>query len=269
MLGVDEAGRGPVLGPMVYAVAFCPISETDALKRKDYADSKTLSEEKRALLLERIDLDSKMGHATDSLSAAFISSQMLSTGRTSLNALAFESTVRLLRGVLDMGVDIQQVYVDTVGDADRYRDKLASVFPGIGFTVCPKADAIYPIVSAASIVAKVTRDKQLREFTIEEKGLMVSQNFGSGYPGDPATKAWLESHIDRVFGFPSLVRFSWATCNPLLNAHAVKVHWSAEEDAGQATLTQSFALDGNEGPSVGTGRHSYFRARRLQKITAF
>jgi ribonuclease HII len=48
-----------------------------------------------------------------------------------------------------------QIYVDTVGDADRYKERLSQRFPGIAFTVCPKADAIYPIVSAASIVAKV------------------------------------------------------------------------------------------------------------------
>ena len=44
--------------------------------------------------------------------------------------------------------------MDTVGDAERYRERLSQRFPGIAFTVCPKADAIYPIVSAASIVAK-------------------------------------------------------------------------------------------------------------------
>jgi ribonuclease HII len=49
-----------------------------------------------------------------------------------------------------------QVYVDTVGDPDRHRERLEQRFPGLGisFTVCPKADSIYPIVSAASIVAK-------------------------------------------------------------------------------------------------------------------
>lgn len=51
-----------------------------------------------------------------------------------------------------------QVYVDTVGDADRHRERLEQRFSGrgISFTVCPKADSIYPIVSAASIVAKAS-----------------------------------------------------------------------------------------------------------------
>ncbi|KAF5804639.1 putative ribonuclease H [Helianthus annuus] len=40
----------------------------------------------------------------------------------------------------------------------------------------------------------------------------MHRNFGSGYPGDPSTKGWLEHHKHSVFGFPSLVRFSWDTC---------------------------------------------------------
>jgi len=49
-----------------------------------------------------------------------------------------------------------QVYVDTVGDAEKYRVKLSERFPGVKFVVAKKADSLYPVVSGASIVAKVS-----------------------------------------------------------------------------------------------------------------
>ena len=69
--------------------------------------------------------------------------------------------------------------MDTVGDAGRYKERLSQRFPGIAFTVCPKADAIYPIVSAASIVAKVqlrpsTRIRSLQRSLQQMRGASVS-----------------------------------------------------------------------------------------------
>jgi ribonuclease H2 subunit A len=76
---------------------------------------------------------------------------------------------------------LPQVFIDTVGDPDRYRAKLERAFPGITFTVCPKADALYPIVSAASIAAKVLRDTSL---LVEQGALPGKQagSLGNGYP---------------------------------------------------------------------------------------
>ena len=79
------------------------------------------------------------------------------------------------------------------------QDQLSRAIPGIQFTVCPKADSIYPIVSAASIAAKVSRDRTLEGHVAVEGG-MLSPKFGSGYPGDPDTKAWLEAHKTPLFG---------------------------------------------------------------------
>jgi ribonuclease H2 subunit A len=156
---------------------------------RSFADSKTLTAEKRDTLLAAIEGDDTIGYLEDSITAAAIAGAMLGRQRVSLNAMAADSTCKLIRTVLAAGVNLHEIYIDTVGDPDKYKDKLSKEFPGIQFTVCPKADAIYPIVSAASIVAKVTRDRAAE--TAES---------GSGYPGDPLTKAWLERNIHPVFG---------------------------------------------------------------------
>ncbi|GAB4814706.1 hypothetical protein N2152v2_001752 [Parachlorella kessleri] len=236
---------------------------------EEFADSKTLTEEKRERLYEQIQQDPGLGYLADVLSAELISAKMLSREKVSLNQLANESTFKLIETVLEQGVNLQEVYVDTVGDAAKYQDKLSQRFPGLAFTVCPKADALYPIVSAASIVAKVTRDHLLRDFQHPESAAIVPR-YGSGYPADPDTKAWLDSHCDPVFGFPSLVRFSWSTCTPILEGRAVKVRWECEEEGGGSQQTLCFATSSTQQPlhSQGTGRHSFFRARKLQRIHA-
>lgn len=219
-----------------------------------------MTAERRDQLYDQIEKDNMIGFNADEISASFISGGMLGCQKVSLNAMANESTYKLIRSVLDAGVNLQEVYVDTVGDAEIYRQKLSREFPGIQFTVCPKADALYPIVSAASIVAKVQRD---RAITNNEDLTDV----GSGYPGDPATKAWLEANINSAFGYSSDVRFSWSTCVTLMEKNCIKVDWEADDDSpgGQPSLAAMMRGGGSGGKKV-IPRHSYFRARKLQKV---
>ncbi|KAG7018479.1 Ribonuclease H2 subunit A, partial [Cucurbita argyrosperma subsp. argyrosperma] len=134
--------------------------------------------------------------------------------KINLNEIVSRCTLLMgwLQGVLGVGVLLTEVYVDTVGDPEKYRIKLSEKFPNVKFVVAKKADSLYPVVSGASIVAKVTRDRVLRDWALEETAENMHRNFGSGYPGDPTTKCWLEDHKHSVFGFPTLVRFSWGTC---------------------------------------------------------
>jgi ribonuclease H2 subunit A len=69
--------------------------------------------------------------------------------------ISFESAMGLIRSTLNLGVSLAEVFVDTVGDPAKYEASLTERFPGIKFTVSKKADSLFPIVSAASIIAKV------------------------------------------------------------------------------------------------------------------
>lgn len=178
--------------------------------------------------------------------------------------ISFESAMGLIRSTLNLGVSLAEVFVDTVGDPAKYESSLTERFPGIKFTVSKKADSLFPIVSAASIIAKVTRDKALREWVMEETGKDVGRSFGSGYPGDPDTKSWLEKNSNPVFGFPSVVRFSWATCKPYFTKGGVDIFWDGSDDDEETERRKSKIV---ETESCAPLRHSFFRSRQLQQVT--
>ncbi|CAJ0767240.1 22543_t:CDS:2, partial [Entrophospora sp. SA101] len=221
VLGVDEAGRGPVLGPMVYGVCYCPISKYSEISKLGFVNSKTLKEGQREDHFQLIQSNNDIiSWSVRVLSPQDISWNMLKLDKHNLNAQAHETTIQLIQQVLDQGVNLTEIYVDTVGPPDSYQKKLSSNFPSINITVSKKADSKYPIVSAASICAKVTRDHILKKWKFIEKTI-ISTKFGSGYP----SVNWLENNIDSVFGFPNIIRFSWATCEMILNKKAISVTW--------------------------------------------
>ncbi|KAH8393972.1 hypothetical protein KR215_011583, partial [Drosophila sulfurigaster] len=229
MLGVDEAGRGPVLGPMVYGISYCPLESKKALVDLGCADSKQLTEEKRDIIFNELNTleyaNSCIGWAVEIISPNVISTSMYRRTKCSLNEVSMDSAMGLIQHAIDAGVNIAEVYVDTVGPPEKYQEKLLKRFPNFKITVAKKADSTYPIVSAASICAKVTRDHALKVWKFPE-GLVIKDNaFGSGYPGDPVTKRFLTENIDLVFGFPRLVRFSWSTAENALADKAYEMEF--------------------------------------------
>eukprot|EP00954_Amorphochlora_amoebiformis_P024782 1368749-Amorphochlora_amoeboformis.AAC.2 len=77
ILGIDEAGRGPVLGPMVYGICYCPKSKEELLKSLGFADSKTLTAEERSKLFSLIKATKELGWAVDIISPQEISDKMM------------------------------------------------------------------------------------------------------------------------------------------------------------------------------------------------
>ncbi|CAK7900614.1 ribonuclease H2 subunit A [[Candida] anglica] len=253
-LGVDEAGRGPVLGPMVYGIAYCLEKYSKELKKFGFADSKTLKEEKRTELFQIMDqeeheLNVNVGWATRTMTARDISSGMLQPshgkGSYNLNEQAHDATIQLVREVIQSGVNVKYLYVDTVGPPTTYQAKLQREFPGINVTVAKKADSIYPIVSTASVVAKVTRDMNLQYYVDNLATIDDGRKLGSGYPSDPNTSKWLNGMVDPVFGWNfGLVRFSWQTAkDSLVRNGAVDViyeHDCVKNDAGYVEIDSFF-----------------------------
>lgn len=117
VLGVDEAGRGPVLGPMVYAICYCPLSRLEDLEALKVADSKTLSESERDRLFAKMKEDGDfVGWALDVLSPNLISTSMLGRVKYNLNALSHDTATGLVQFALDQGVNVAQDFSSPTRD---------------------------------------------------------------------------------------------------------------------------------------------------------
>ena len=223
ILGIDEAGRGPVMGPMVYACAYWKEEyDKDIRKKFKFNDSKALRAEEREKMFENIKSHPNIiRYELIILPPDYISKEMLKREKVSLNQISQDSAKKLIKMAMDKKANIRKIFVDTVGPAESYEVLLKKSLPDdtIQVKVEPKADATYECVSAASIVAKVTRDSIIE--TLEK----TDKECGSGYPSDPKTKEWLKNNYDNVFGFGREVRFSWKTVDNLFKENNNKCEW--------------------------------------------
>ncbi|XP_069623337.1 ribonuclease H2 subunit A [Ranitomeya imitator] len=267
-LGIDEAGRGPVLGPMVYGICYCPVSRKKDLEDLKVADSKTLSEAERERLFKKLDgAPDFIGWTLHILSPNVISTSMQQRAKYNLNALSHDTAIGLIQHALDHGVQVTEVFVDTVGPADKYQEKLKKLFPGVEVTVKPKADSLFPVVSAASICAKVARDRVVKGWKFLEDLGEIDVDYGSGYPNDPKTKEWLAKHLDPVFGYPQFVRFSWSTAQSILESKAAPVLWGDdEEDAGKSSSHSLLSFFSASRDASKPQSHRFFLERQLEPL---
>ncbi|KAL9097701.1 MAG: hypothetical protein Q9165_000027 [Trypethelium subeluteriae] len=276
VIGIDEAGRGPVLGPMVYALFYLPLSLHHSLlaETHHFDDSKVLTPAVRSSLMEKLcttgsDLFRQCGWATTVMSARDISAGRLkSAGTYNLNAQAMDTTVELIKKVLDMGVNVREVYIDTIGKPEYYQLKLERVFPNLRITVATKADSLYPCVSAASVCAKVTRDAALdvsydiyREDGAKHRHELITKSsppsqpeWGSGYPSDARCSTWLKLKMDPIFGWGPECRFCWDTAKKLLDAKApaAQVDWPNEVEDDSMKVTNYFSVSTAAGDNEST-----------------
>ncbi|ELP92087.1 ribonuclease H2 subunit A, putative [Entamoeba invadens IP1] len=210
-IGIDEAGRGPVVGPMVYTAFFT--TDADEVSDMGFKDSKVLNKAQRESLYSDIHNSPFCGYSSEVLTPSDINKKMCQPLKISLNEVAFSAVRTIISRILNITQrGVKGVFVDTVGPPAKYKAMIAHSFPQIDpecITVCSKADAKYPVVSGASIVAKVTRDVCLERWIFKETH---TEGFsGFGYPTDLVTINWMKESYDPVFGYPNFVRFGWET----------------------------------------------------------
>jgi ribonuclease H2 subunit A len=241
ILGIDEAGRGPVLGPLVYACALWKKSKEEEINSKyGFNDSKKLTDKVRRQLYEKIKEDEDIIYYTSVSTPLEISNSMLRRPNDiiNLNELSYNSAVSIMNKAFIAKYNVTEIIADLLGTKSTYeqilKERCLSRKDNLTFHAEDKADSKYKIVSAASIVAKVTRDILLEEWQFAEnnKNIEFSKNYGSGYPSDPNTVEWLKGNLNfnAIFGFPSIVRFSWKTIVKILKEKAVKTTFEDYDD---------------------------------------
>ncbi len=205
LVGVDEAGRGSLVGDMVIVAYAVHSDSIEALKDLGVRDSKELDSGRRAELYFSL---VKVGV----FSASRVEPREID--RYNLNKLeavkVAETVARLLKySMIKVNGGIR-VTIDKFGNSSLVKEALARRVTGIRYEVVieEKADSKYPEVAAASIIAKYLRDsriKVLRELYGVE---------GSGYPSDPKTIEWVRKVLSRGER-PPIIRYSWYTVKKL------------------------------------------------------
>jgi ribonuclease HII len=191
--GIDEAGRGSLLGPLVIACVIIDDNNISLLKEIGVKDSKMLKRDKRALLYNKIkDISKKV--IVRKINAKNIDNRIYS-----LNRLEAEVIIDIL--------EHNKVNIAYIDSFDTKPKRLAEFIANnmdynIKIYAEHKADINYPIVSAASIIAKIERDKAIDK-------LRVYGNIGSGYPSDYRTINFVKEWVIKHKRYPSFVRVSW------------------------------------------------------------
>lgn len=214
LAGIDEAGRGPVIGPLVVAGVACP--DPQALTDLGCTDSKALSPGKREMLDRRIRALPGVRVEVRSIAAEVLDDERR---RRTLNEIEIER-------FQDIAIHLAapRIIVDAADvDAARFGRQVSSRLPpGMVVVSEHKADANHVVVGAASIVAKVARDAAVQELgrRLERR---LELPLGSGYASDPLTQAFLQEWHRRFRDFPEGTRRSWGTIKDLLAPKETKL----------------------------------------------
>ncbi|WP_075050633.1 ribonuclease HII [Ignicoccus islandicus] len=201
VIGIDEAGRGPVVGNMFVVAVALREEDIGKLESLGIRDSKKLTPNKRALLrgvVERV-----------ALAYSIVEVSVESINEGNLNELTIKAMKEALANVLREIGKVDLVIADVVGNGKRQLEELRELADRV--VVEKGADSKYPAVSAASILAKEKREEHVRALRA------LYGDFGSGYPSDPKTRKWLALNLEAP-----IVRRKWKTVQRVASKQSSK-----------------------------------------------
>jgi ribonuclease HII len=207
ILGIDDAGRGPLIGPMILAGVLVTKEQEIFLKSQDVKDSKMLLHPKR-IALSKVIRENSLAYKVVKSSPNEIDS-MLESG-TNLNTLEAIKTAQIINEINSKEFQKEKIKVivdcpsvNTVAWRATLLEKISHK-ENLEVYCEHKADVNHPSVSAASILAKVAREEEVEKIK-KEFG-----EIGSGYPSDPGTKEFLKKH-GKELASSGIFRRTWKT----------------------------------------------------------
>lgn len=198
--GVDEAGRGPVIGPLVVSIV---CGDEDLLHSIGARDSKALSRKTRE------NLDRMIRERADFVYWKEISADELNKlmDRINLNEIEEDAYAEVISKIPFECT----VYVDSFDVNEQRLSQKLSGRTGKNIVCEHKADARFPAVSAASIISKVLRDNAI------DKMEKTYGKIGSGYPSDPVTVNFLVRSINGGVDITNIARTHWKTYQNIIS----------------------------------------------------
>ncbi len=214
LIGIDEAGRGPVIGPMVMCAFLIEAEKEENLRNLGVKDSKMVPPAKRNQLFDNLTENFKF--AMKVVSAKEVDDALINPD-LNLNWLEAVTSANLCNELIkDLNTNDIRIILDCPStNTEAYKEYFKNLLDNKDVEIVSehKADVNYPCASAASIIAKVTRDRAIENLKNE-----FNVDFGSGYPADPKTKAFLKQNFDKYPFF----RRTWASWKNAKKAVAQK-----------------------------------------------
>ncbi len=260
VLGVDEAGRGAVLGPLVVAGVAVEEGDLGSLWDLGVRDSKLVPRARRTELVRAVARAGARGRAV-----------VIPAGRIdreNLTALELEAAALLIRALAPSRAVVDApVAPRAIGQFREALGALSGLDPK-RIAAFPRADRTHPAAAAASLLAKVVRDGYVLHLG------RAYGDFGWGYPGEPKVRAFLEGWMARQGSLPPICRTRWRSVQVLLAPSLLeRVAGGSEpgENGGQLRTKEEVCPSAPINPiaGAGTGSTGFWPGRGRRPVGPF